>query len=174
MRDLLKITNAYLLVILCFFSLPIHAAGSPANTPEFERLLNLVDQRLQLMQGVAAYKYANHIAIEDKQREKIVLASVVASARKLPLDPATLEPFFRLQIEVAKAIQKGWIERWKAGNIVPDRKNIAADLETEIRPALIVLGDQLVDQLPLALPELNSAGNFDQYLKTVDATITAV
>ncbi len=152
---------------------PIHAASSPENTPEFERLLSLVDQRLQLMQDVAAYKYANHIAIENKQREKIVLASAIANAQKLQLDSATLEPFFCLQIEIAKKIQKGWIERWKTEGIVPDRKNVSADLKTEIRPALIILGAQLVEQLPLALQELNGADNFDQYLKTVDATLTS-
>ena len=151
---------------------PINVASSPANTPEFERLLSLVDQRLQLMQDVAAYKYANHITIENKQREKVVLASAIASARKHQLDPATLEPFFRLQIEMAKKIQKGWIDSWKSEGLVPAKENITADLKTKIRPALIVLGAQLVEQLPLALPELKGVGDFDQYLKTLDATIT--
>jgi len=132
----------------------------------------LVDQRLQLMQGVAAYKYANHIAIENKQREKIVLESALASARKQQLDPVTLEPFFHLQIKLAKIIQKGWIDSWETEGLVPTKKNVAADLKTEIRPKLISLGAQLVEQLPLALPELNAAESFDQYLKTVDATIT--
>ena len=172
MGKLKNITSVYLLVFLCLLMSPINAASSPVNILEFERLLSLVDQRLQLMQNVAAYKYANHIAIENKQREKVVLASAIASARKLQLDPATLEPFFRLQIEVAKKIQKGWIEYWKAECIAPDRKNTTADLKTEIRPALIILGDQLVEQLPLALPELNGADNFDQYLQTVDAALT--
>ena len=173
MRDLKNITSVYFLVFICLLMSPIHAASSPANTPEFKHLLRLVDQRLQLMQDVAAYKYANHIAIENKQREKTVLASAIASAQKLQLDPATLEPFFRLQIKLAKIIQKGWIESWQSEGLVPTKKDVVADLKTEIRPALIILGDQLVEQLPLALAELNSAGNFDQYLKTVDATITA-
>ena len=172
MRDLKNITSVYLLVFLCLLMSPVSAASSPANTPEFKHLLRLVDQRLQLMQDVAAYKYANHIAIENKQREKVVLASAIASAQKLQLDPATLEPFFRLQIEMAKKIQKGWIENWQAEGIVPARKNNAADLKNEIRPALIILGDQLVEQLPLALQELNGTDNVDQYLKPVDATVT--
>ena len=172
MGKLQDITGVYLLAFLCLLMSPINVASSPANTPEFERLLNLVDQRLQLMQDVAAYKYANHIAIENKQREKVVLASAIASVRKHQLDPATLESFFRLQIEMAKKIQKGWIDSWKSEGLVPDKANITADLKTKIRPALIVLGAQLVEQLPLALPELKGVGNFDQYLKTLDATIT--
>ena len=172
MGERLKITSVYLLVFLCLLASPIHAASSPTNTPELRRLLSLVDQRLQLMQGVAAYKYANHIAIENKQREKIVLESALASARKQQLDPVTLEPFFHLQIKLAKIIQKGWIDSWETEGLVPTKKNVAADLKTEIRPKLISLGAQLVEQLPLALPELNAAESFDQYLKTVDATIT--
>ncbi|MEZ0154487.1 MAG: gamma subclass chorismate mutase AroQ [Candidatus Reddybacter sp.] len=171
-RQLLEITSIYFLVFLCFFTSPIHAANLPANTPEFERLLTLIDQRLQLMRDVAAYKYANHIAIENKPREKVVLASAVASARKHQLDPATLDPFFRLQIELAKIIQKGWIENWQVEGLVSTKKDIVTDLKTEIRPKLIALGTQLVEQLPLALPELNGAESFDQYLKTVDTAIT--
>ena len=173
MRDLENITSVYFLVFICLLMSPIHAASSPVNTPEFKHLLRLVDQRLQLMQDVAAYKYANHIAIENKQREKIVLASAIASAQKLQLDSATLEPFFRLQIEIAKKIQKGWIESWKTEGIVPVSKNNIVDLKTKIRPALIIIGDQLVEQLPFALQELNGADNLDQYLKTVDATLTS-
>jgi len=96
----------------------------------------------------------------------------VASARKHQLDPATLDPFFRLQIELAKIIQKGWIENWQVEGLVSTKKDIVTDLKTEIRPKLIALGTQLVEQLPLALPELNGAESFDQYLKTVDTAIT--
>ncbi len=171
-RQRLDITSLYLLVILYFFTSPIHAASSPANTPELEHLLNLVDQRLQLMQDVAAYKYANHIAIENKAREKIVLASALASARKHQLDPATLEPFFRLQIEFAKILQKSWIEKWQAEGGLSQGTDAIADLNDNIRPKLIALGAQLVEQIPLALPELQAADSFDQHLKTINAAIT--
>ncbi len=172
MGERLKITSFYLLVFLCLLASPIHAASSPTNTPELKRLLSLVDQRLQLMQGVAAYKYANHIAIENKQREQVVLASVIASARKQHLDPATVEPFFRLQIELAKIIQKGWIDSWQADGPVLAKKDVIADLKTEIRPKLIALGARLVEQLPQALPELNASESFEKYSKAVDAAIT--
>ena len=172
MGKLQKLTSVYLLVFLCLLMSPLNATSSPANTPEFERLLSLVDQRLQLMQNVAAYKYANHIAIENKQREKVVLASAIASAQKLQLDPATLEPFFRLQIKFAKIIQKGWIESWQAEDGLSQDADAITDLKNNIRPKLIALGAKLVEQIPLALPELNGTASFDQYLQTVDATIT--
>ena len=165
-------TSTYLLLMVGLLMSPTGAANGPVNTPEFERLLNLVDQRLQLMKDVAAYKYAHHLAIENQQRETVVLANVMASARSLELDPATLEPFFRLQIEMAKKIQTSWIESWQAEGIAPIRQALSADLKSDIRPALLVLGAQLVEQLPLALPELKAANNLDQFSKKVDATLT--
>ncbi len=171
-RQLLEITSIYLLVFLCFFTSPVHAASPPANTPELERLLSLVDQRLQLMQNVAAYKYANHIAIENKPREKVVLASAVASARKHQLDPATLEPFFRLQIKFAKSLQKSWIKKWQAEGGMLQGADAIPDLKNNIRPKLITLGAQLVKQVPLALEELQAADSFDQHLNTISVAIT--
>lgn len=165
-------TSTYLLLMVGLLMSPTGAANGPVSTPEFGRLLNLVDQRLQLMKDVAAYKYANHMAIENQQRETVVLANAMASARQLELNPATLEPFFRLQIEMAKKIQKSWIESWQAQGIAPNRQALSADLKTDIRPALLVLGTQLVEQLPLALPELKAANNLDQFSKKVDATLT--
>ena len=161
----------YLLAIFCLSSSSIQAGNSKANTPEFKRLLSLIDQRLQLMKGVAAYKFANDIAIENKSREQVVLASAVASARQQQLDSKTLEPFFRLQIEVAKSVQKGWIERWQAGGGLLQGSDSIPSLKNSIRPKLITLGAQLVEQIPFALPELKGADSFDQYLKTVDVMI---
>lgn len=172
MQEGLKITSVYLLVFLCLLMSPINVASSPANTPEFERLLRLVDQRLQLMQDVAAYKYANHLAIENEPREKVVLGSAIANARKLQLDPTTLEPFFRLQIEMAKKIQKNWIERWQAEGGFSQGTDTIADLKSNIRPRLIAIGDQLVKQMPLALGELQAADSFDQHLNTINVVIT--
>jgi len=166
-----KITSVYLLVFLCLYITSIQAASPQANTPEFERLLTVVDQRLHLMEDVAAYKYANNIAIENKQREQVVLASAIASAQKHQLDPVTVEPFFRLQIEIAKAIQRSWIESWQAeAELVPNDNSIA-DLQADIRPKLLSLGDQLVAQIPLALPELHVANSFESHLKSVNALI---
>ena len=124
------------------------------------------------MQDVAAYKYANHIAIENKPREKVVLASAVASARKQQLDPATLEPFFRLQIKLAKSLQKSWIEKWQAEGESPHGTETIPDLKNTTRPKLITLGAQLVKQIPLALGELQATDSFDQHLNAINVAIT--
>ena len=170
-----KITSVYLLVFLCLSVARIQAASSQANAPEFERLLTVVEQRLNLMKDVAAYKYANNIAIENKQREQVVLASAIASARQHQLDPASVEPFFRLQIEIAKAVQLSWIKSWQAEGQLASNDNSIADLMADIRPKLLSLGDQLVAQIPLALPELlpeiHAANSFESHLKSVNRLI---
>lgn len=166
-----QITSLYLLVFLCFLTSLTQAASPQSNTTEFERLLTLVDQRLHLMKDVAAYKVAHQIAIENKQREQVVLASVIASARQHQLDPASLEPFFRLQIEIAKAVQGSWIEGWQAEGQLASNGSNAADLQADIRPKLLALGEQLVAQIPLALPELQGANSFDRHLKMINRLI---
>ena len=123
------------------------------------------------MRGVAAYKYAKNIAIENKQREQVVLASAIASARQQQLEAASIEAFFRLQIELAKTVQKGWIESWKTDGRLPQQMNASADLKTDIRPKLLALGAQLVAQIPRALPELQAANSFDKHLNTIKGAI---
>jgi len=171
MPKLIQVTSVYLLVILCLSVSSIQAASSQTNTLEFERLLTVVDQRLHLMKDVAAYKYANNIAIENKQREQVVLASAIASARQNQLDPVTVEPFFRLQIEIAKTVQLSWIKSWQAEGKLASSDSNAANLQADIRPELLALGDQLVTQIPLALPELHAANSFDSHLKSVNRLI---
>ena len=171
MSTLTPITSLYLLAFLCLLTSPIQAASSQTHSPEFARLVTLVDQRLHLMKDVAAYKLAHQIAIENKPREQVVLESAIASARQHQLDPASLEPFFRLQIEIAKAVQLSWIENWQAEGRLASSDIIIADLQADIRPELLTLGEQLVAQLPLALSELHGANSFDSHLKTLNRLI---
>ncbi len=171
MSTLRPITSLYLLVFLCLLTSPIQAASSQTHSPEFARLVTLVDQRLHLMKDVAAYKLAHQIAIENKQREQVVLASAIASARQHQLDPVSLEPFFRLQIEIAKAVQLSWIDNWQAEGRLASSDIMIADLQADIRPELLTLGEQLVAQIPLALSELHAVNSFDSHLKTVNRLI---
>ncbi|MBL4781156.1 MAG: gamma subclass chorismate mutase AroQ [Porticoccaceae bacterium] len=165
--------SLYLLAFLCLALVPAQAASSTDESGEFTRLLGLLEQRLQLMQDVAAYKYANHIAVENKQREKVVLASAMADARQQQLAPASVEAFFRLQIELAKTVQKSWLERWRAEGRVAQTTDGMADLNHDIRPQLIALGAQLVAQIPLVLSELQVINRFDEHLRAINAAITS-
>ncbi|MDZ7671131.1 MAG: gamma subclass chorismate mutase AroQ [Gammaproteobacteria bacterium] len=121
-----------ILILLC--SAPTLAAGAALD------LYGLVDARLQLMKDVAAYKWHHGLAIEDQDREAVVLDRAVAEALQHGLTTTSSRRLFAAQIEAAKAIQRHWFDVWRDGAAPPD----APDLEHELRPELLRLGDAIV------------------------------
>ena len=164
-----SLSSRFCLLALCFIVIP----PLQASNSELGELLGLVDERLQLMKDVAAYKFANDIEIENSQREALVHRRAMLSARQVGLEPAAVEAFFRVQIQQAKVVQKGWIERWRALNEYPFPDTAVPDLSAEIRPKLIDLGERIVQQLPLALPELHDHNQFENNLRQVERVISS-
>ncbi len=118
-------------------------AGGPAPAgPHEEAVFTLISERLALMKPVAEWKFANATAVEDRTREAIVLKKAVADAAEAGLDPATVRPFFRAQIEAAKVIQACWIDRWRTGRAAPAAE--PPDLASGIRPKLVDIGSRLL------------------------------
>jgi cyclohexadienyl dehydratase len=117
-------------------------AGAVAVDPALadDRLLELLDTRLELMDEVAAHKWRQDLAIEDPQREAAVLEQAVADALRHGLTPASSRAFFVAQIEAAKSIQRHWFRVWEADG----EPGPAPDLETVVRPALSRLGDDIL------------------------------
>jgi len=106
---------------------------------------DLIVERLALMKDVATYKYLNGIPVEDLEREAVVVAHAADKARAAGLSGDAMVPFFEAQIDAAKAIQTCWIARWDSNDAPPPVD--APNLETEIRPRLIELGDALIAAL---------------------------
>ncbi len=101
-----------------------------------------VDERLALMPYVALYKRAHDLPIAVPEREAVVLdaawRAVSAEAARqgvAPPDETRVRAFYRTQIEAAKAIQ----QRVEAD----DDAKPPYDLETELRPALLRIGDRM-------------------------------
>ena len=164
-----SLSSRFCLLVLYFIVIP----PLQASNSELGELLDLVDERLQLMKDVAAYKFVNNIEIENSQREALVLRRAMLSARQLGLEPEAVEAFFRVQILQAKVVQNGWVERWRAANEDPFSDTAVLDLSAEIRPKLIDLGEQIVQQLPLALPELHDNNQFENNLGQVERAISS-
>ncbi|MBV1932961.1 MAG: gamma subclass chorismate mutase AroQ [Porticoccaceae bacterium] len=143
-----------------------------ASESELARLLDLVNERLQLMKDIAAYKFVNNVDIENTQREEIVLKRVLVGAQENQLNPESVEAFFRLQIQLAKEVQKAWIKHWEVNRGGASANLVAADLNAEIRPKLISLGDQIIHQIPRALPELHGTERFASNLQEINQAIT--
>lgn len=173
LKSLLCIKLRLLALFLCLMMSPGKALSSEikALSSEIDVLFQLVNERLVLMKEVAAYKFANGIEIENRSRETVVLQRAMQSAERYQLDPESVETFFRLQIKVAKVVQQGWINYWIAQGFDHTQDAGITDLNAEIRPKLINLGDQIIRQLSLALPQLQDCQQFAINLSKARQTI---
>ncbi len=138
-------------MILVFISSPLTMRASMQNPHASKSLVDLaelVNERLSYMKAVAAYKWEHKLAIEDLEREEIVIRSSMDQAGTFGLDSISTRMFFEQQIEAAKQIQHYWFKHWEKNGFEPDRN--FGDLKTEIRPALLKLGKQI----PVSISEL--------------------
>ena len=134
---MIAVTRA-LILLLCLASPWGRAHGGVA-------LEELIAERLALMQAVAAYKWRHQLPVEDATREQRVVEAAVSRALEKGLTTDSASRFFRAQIEGAKEIQHYWLARWRQRGIAPAE---IPDLQTETRPALLALGQQIVDAVP--------------------------
>jgi len=137
------------LVGLAAWSSVALAQSALAQASKEEAMVELISVRLSMMKEVAAYKYGKDLPIEDPAREAVVLEASVEKAKALGLDGATVLPFFERQIAAAKAVQACWMARWRNGNGKALR--FPRDLQTELRPQLIEIGDKIDTTLAGAL-----------------------
>lgn len=122
--------------------------GSEEREPEvgweMDALLASIDERLALMPWVAEAKRRSEIPIEAPEREQKVADAAVAAAldaaqeMDLPAPRAdSLRRLFQAQFEAAKQIQRDTLAE-------PPQPEVGeADLEHELRPALIRIGDRI-------------------------------
>ncbi len=114
-----------------------------AQTYDIEALFALINERLTYMEHVALYKERAKSPIEDMQREAIVINDAVRNANELGLFGPSVESFFKIQINVAKAIQY----RYRADWLSTPPTFIPLDLQQVIRPKLSELGESIVKEL---------------------------
>jgi cyclohexadienyl dehydratase len=127
------------LAVLLATSIWVAAASVHADSG----VLDLVDQRLNLMRDVAAHKWLNGLPIEDLDREATVIQNAAETALRHGIEVSTTRELFRAQISAAKEIQHYWFERWR----VDDPPASAEDLNAVVRPQLLALGEQILVSL---------------------------
>ena len=94
--------------LILVFTLLSSLVVNPTIAAEIDtrfRLFLSIDERLGYMENVALYKAQNQIAIEDIERERIVLADATQQAVLHGINPDSIKRFFVAQINAAKAIQ---------------------------------------------------------------------
>lgn len=137
-------------------------SASFSGPAEVAEVFDLMQQRLQLMPAVAAWKHANNVPVTDVPREQQVLEATMAQAQRLGIDGASARELFVLQIRMARDVQEHVISNWKQQG----RSNEPVrDLKSELRPQLDRLGEQLLHAIYLALPELATDDFVERYGK---------
>ncbi|MFL7965051.1 chorismate mutase [Pseudomonas kielensis] len=120
------------------------AASTPA--PEaLTPLLNAIGERLAIADQVALSKWDSGKPVEDRQREREVIAAAVAQAPAYKLSGETVEAFFAAQIEANKMVQYINLSDWALDGKAPDLPR--PDLVGQIRPQLDRLQKRLLQQL---------------------------
>ncbi|AHL31695.1 chorismate mutase [Pseudomonas brassicacearum] len=129
---------------LCAALLSTAAQAAPA--PEaLTPLLNAIGERLAIADQVALSKWDSHKPVEDRQREREVIAAAVAQAPAYKLTSETVEAFFAAQIEANKLVQYINLSDWTLEGKAPDLPR--PDLVGQIRPQLDRLQKRLLQQL---------------------------
>lgn len=148
---------ALLLVLLCVASDATAAESCSGwiadDAARAARLLALADERLGVMEAVARDKYLRGAPIQDAARERAVLAAMASAAQARGLEAGSVDAFFRLQIELARARQQQWFERFASA---PPATGEAGALAAA-RAHIDRINAGLVEALYLAAPLADSA-----------------
>ncbi len=133
---------------------------APRTATPLAALLAAVDERLALMPAVAAAKRARGLAIEVPEVERRVVAAgvaaVAAEAARVDApapDATAVAALYRSLIEAAKAVQRVAIAQAPRADT---GAGPALDLESEIRPALLRIGEKIA-RLVVALSAADPA-----------------
>lgn len=125
-------------------------AAPPALVP----LLDTIGERLAIADQVALSKWDSHKPVEDRLREREVIAAAVAQAPAYKLTDDTVEAFFAAQIEANKLVQYAHLSDWRLQGKAPDSPR--PDLVGKIRPQLDQLQNHLLQQLANFSPTVPS------------------
>lgn len=157
-----------LLAIFLLFLLTAPAGAAPAFADpdtDVRAVFQLMQERLLLMQEVAAWKHARNVAVVDPERERQVLDATVQQASELGIEAQSARRLFSMQMRLAVRVQEsfisGWrISGWRPGAAAP---TVVRDLPSQLRPELDRLGAQLLLSIYVALPELQRGDFADRY-----------
>ncbi|MFD2179436.1 gamma subclass chorismate mutase AroQ [Veronia pacifica] len=100
-----------------------------------------INERMTYMPDVALFKAQHQLAIEDLQRESVVLEKAKTSSANYQLDSESIDSFTVALMSAAKAIQ--YRRRAELLSVSADEQPVPRDLKKVIRPALLKLGGEL-------------------------------
>jgi len=164
------VLRALTTLLLLLLAAPSGAAPAFADVnADVRAVFQLLQDRLRLMQEVAASKHARNAPVVDAEREQQVLETTVRQAGDLGIDGASARQLFSLQIRLAVRVQESFIADWRSGAPAPAQ---VRDLAADLRPQLDRIGADLLHAIYLALPELQRedfAARYGAQAQLVDA-----
>jgi cyclohexadienyl dehydratase len=164
------VLRALTTLFLLLLAAPSGAATAFADAnADVRAVFQLLQDRLHLMQDVAAWKHARNAPVVDAERERQVLEATVRQAGDLGIDAASARQLFSLQIRLAVRVQESFIADWRSGT--PAAQQVR-DLAGELRPQLDRIGTELLHAIYLALPEFQRqdfAARYGTQARMVDA-----
>jgi cyclohexadienyl dehydratase len=144
--------------------------GDTHATPHLlSALFACLDLRLALMPAVADYKHRFNLPITDQQQEQAVLKQGAVQAQEAKLDEQKVQQLFRVQIELAKQVQRAFLQNQQRQLVFPAWAQ-GLDLTTDIRPVLLEIGTRIVYELVRAAPAFQER---TALLRMVEEEITA-
>ncbi|MDA0832715.1 MAG: gamma subclass chorismate mutase AroQ [Planctomycetota bacterium] len=148
---------------------PPSAVVVPSLTSEQRQavvaLVDLTVQRLQLMPGVALYKWNHKLPIENIERENELLHNLVEQGADAGVPDEIITPFFERQFMAAKELQRHSFEVWEKNESTVVGK--ALDLATEIRPEIDRISGEMIARLVI----LQSVWGEEATQRVIDASI---
>lgn len=110
-----------------------------------DRMLGLVEERLEVAPLVARAKWNSGAAIEAPEREAQILDQVAARSAEAGIDETFARAFFQAQFEASKQVQRRLHHRWLREGRGPFDN--PPDLAEEVRPVLDRLTPRLIEAL---------------------------
>lgn len=120
-------------------------ASSPPAPNALQRLLDTVEQRLDVAQAVALNKWDSGQPVQATERELQVITGAQAQATRFGVDGQRAAAFFADQIEANKLLQYSALSHWHAKGSAPATPRI--DLAKQLRPQLDRLQSALLSNL---------------------------
>jgi cyclohexadienyl dehydratase len=120
------------------------------------RILDVADQRMALMPGVAATKWQTHAPITDPARERVVIKHSGDLALPFGLSAEAVERVFEVQVRLAREWEETLTRRWQAQGF--NYTGPIPNLTQEVRPQLDTITTQMLRSLYLAVPVLRQPG----------------
>ena len=138
--------HKWTLAIILASAIPVTGAALSQNAQDpLQGLVETSARRLTIAREVALAKWDQGTPVEDAPREEKVIASAVKDGTAAGLEPATVESFFRAQIEANKVVQYALLAEWRRSGAAPAHAPI--NLVMTIRPQLDQLQSALIEEL---------------------------